>query len=363
MRNLASVQRIQWLRPIEGRDRIELAGVLGWQVIVKKGEFHIGELCVYIEIDSILPEKPEFEFLRSKNFRIRTMKMAGVLSQGIVFPLDILPPDVVEQAAEGDDVTSVLGIKKWEPYEEPVREEKEPKKRSKLLTLMYKVPFLRLIARALSPKKAKRAAWPSFITKTDETRVQNMPWIFDDRTIEYQVTEKVDGQSGTFFLRKKHLWSYEFGVCSRNCRLAKPDDSSYWYVAKKYHIEEVLRTMMKRFPHAKWIAIQGECVGPGIQGNKYKFKERDLFCFNLIIDGIRMDNIGARKLITLYGMQWVPTVDDHYFLPNNIDELLAFATAESVFGNTLREGIVLRNYQRNISFKAVSNEFLMKWKE
>lgn len=362
MRKLASIQRIEWLRPIEGRDRIELAGVLGWQVIVKNGEFHIGELCIYVEIDSILPEKPEFEFLRSKNFRIKTMKMAGVLSQGIVFPLDILPPDVIEKAAVGDDVTNILGITKWEPYAESAPEPK--KKRSKWIMLMYRIPFLRPLARKLTSDRSKRNKWPDFIVKTDETRVQNMPWVFDDRSIEYQVTEKVDGQSGTFFVEKRLPGVYDFGVCSRNFRLAKPDSSSYWYVAKKYNMKQTLLNMMKqKFPNAKWIAIQGECVGPGIQGNKYKFKDRDLYCFNLIVDGTKLDNIKGREIAKEYGLQWVPTVDDYFRLPETLDDLLAFATSDSVFGNTLREGIVLRNYSRNISFKAVSNEFLMKWKE
>lgn len=112
MRTLASIKEIAALHPIEGKDRIELAVIDGWSVIVKKNEFQVGDRCVYCEIDSVLPEKPEFEFLRNKNFRIKTMKMGGVISQGICFPLSILPES---EYKVGDDVTDIMGVKQYEP--------------------------------------------------------------------------------------------------------------------------------------------------------------------------------------------------------------------------------------------------------
>lgn len=210
MRKLASIKEISDLIPIEGRDRIELAIIDGWQVIVKKGEFSRGDKCVYIEIDSVLPEKPEFEFLRSKGFRIRTMKMAGVISQGICFPLSILPEGEYELE---QDVSDIIGVKQYEktiddaPTETPYKSPKYPK------WLMRWGWFRELVSR--SSKKASRA-FPDFISKTDETRLQNMPWILKNKS-PMICTEKIDGQSGTFALvRREGLFGrkYEYIVCS-----------------------------------------------------------------------------------------------------------------------------------------------------
>ena len=223
MRKLASIKEVSDLITIEGRDRIELAIIDGWQVIVKKGEFSRGDKCVYIEIDSVLPEKPEFEFLRSKDFRIRTMKMAGVISQGICFPLSILPEGEYELER---DVSDIIGVKQYEktiddaPTETPYRPSKYPK------WLMRWGWFRKLVSR--SNKKASRA-FPDFISKTDETRLQNMPWILKNKS-PMVCTEKIDGQSGTFALVcHKGLFGrkYEYIVCSRNRRLYEGDDSSY----------------------------------------------------------------------------------------------------------------------------------------
>jgi len=175
MRKLASIQRIKAIEPIPNADAIVKATVLGWQVVVKKDEFTVGDFCVYAEIDSVFPEKPEFEFLRNKHFRIRTVKMRGQISQGICFPLSILPQDI--PIGEGYDVTEALGIVKYEP---PIP--------SDLVGVV-------------------KGMFPSFIPKTDETRVQVLQELLDEHQGKAcYVTEKVDGTSATFYIRDGGVW-------------------------------------------------------------------------------------------------------------------------------------------------------------
>lgn len=188
MRQLASIKEVSALYPIEGKDRIELAQIDGWRVIVKKGEFNVGSKCVYVEIDSVLPEVEQFEFLRNKNFRIKTMKMAGVVSQGICFPLDILPK---KNYNIGEDVTDVLGIKQYEPTMDTERDAGDKKAVSpKYPKWLMRFKWFRQIAYKCDHREGK--GFPSFISKTDETRIQNMPFILSDKR-PFIVTEKVDG--------------------------------------------------------------------------------------------------------------------------------------------------------------------------
>lgn len=206
MRKLASIKIISDILPIEGKDRIGLAIIDGWSVIVQKDQYEAGGKCIYVEIDSILPEKPEFEFLRKNNFRIKTMKMAGVISQGICFPLSILPEKKGGYEV-GEDVTDVIGIKQYEKTmdREPAVENSSQKKVKYPHFLMRMSWFRKLVL----PKKADKG-FPTFISKTDETRIQNMPYILKDKR-EWIATEKIDGQSGTFCLvRHKSRVSYLF---------------------------------------------------------------------------------------------------------------------------------------------------------
>lgn len=360
MRKLASIKSISDLMPIEGKDRIELAAVDGWHVIVKKGEFQIGGKCVYIEIDSVLPEKPEFEFLRSKNFRIKTMKMAGVISQGICFPLSILPQKKSGEYELDEDVTEIIGVTQYEatmdkdPAPRPAQKNKWPK------WLMRFAWFRKLV---LPKKQAK--GFPSFISKTDETRIQNMPFILSCK-VPLIATEKIDGQSGSFalvhhkrkipFLKDK----YEYIVCSRNLRLWTKDNSSYWSVSEKYNIPEKLRSMIGDKP---WVAIQGECIAPKVQGNKYKVEEPDLYVFNVIYPEGRVGSLEAKEICERIGLKFVPIVDTHYVLPNTVDEVLAYAHGQSAIGDTIREGLVIRGEDGRLSFKAVDPLFLLKYDE
>lgn len=368
MRKLATIQQISALHPIEGKDRIELAIVKGWQVIVRKGEYQVGDLTIFVEPDSLLPEKPEFEFLRPKKFRIKTMKMGGVLSQGICFEPTLLPVKPNGSSYEVDeDVTDLLGVKKYEPYAEEEAEPPKPQKQSKFRQFLFSHAVTRPLAKfLLRPKKKEWFSFPSFVSKTDETRIQNMPFILDRKDLAFVVREKVDGQSGTFFLKrlpKRFPWSkkrFDFGVCSRNRRLFTPDRSSYWQVAQRYSIEDVLHRLIGDH---EWVCIQGECIASNVQGNKYHVTEPDLYCFNLIYPVGKVHCVEAEPLLAGYGLKWAPLVCARYTLPDTVGEMLDFATGQSQLYPTLREGVVLRNYEYNISFKAVSPDFLIKHDE
>ena len=357
MRHLASVQQIDALEPIPGKDRIALATVLGWRVIVQKADYNVGDQCVYIEIDSVLPEKPEFEFLRSKNFRIKTMKMAGVISQGICFPMSILPPD---QYTLGQDVTDLIGVKQYEPeMDDPVQQTNSNSgKLDKFPKFLRKQAWFRKLI--LRQKRKSKEAFPAFISKTDEIRIQTAPWMLSDPT-PYTFTEKIDGTSGTFALVKhKHLFrtTYEYIVCSRNRRLPVNDGSIYWQVSDKYKIKEKLMNMIG---DREWVAIQGECIGPKIQGNKYNVQEPFLYVFNLLNDWGRAPSLRAKGTLGCYGLDFVPIVAEKAKLPATVEDMLAIAHGESALAHTLREGLVCRSIDGKQSFKAVDPEFLLKY--
>lgn len=359
MRKLATIREVSDIMPIEGRDRIVLATVDGWHVIVTKEDFHVGTKCVYCEIDSVLPEKPEFEFLRPKKFRIRTMKMAGVISQGICFPLSVLPPKSDGSEYEvGEDVTEIIGVKQYEETMDTGDRELPAKNKKKYPAFLMRFAWFRKL---VLPNK-KKGGFPSFVSKTDEERIQNMPWVLKDKQ-EWVATEKIDGQSGTFALVKhKGLFrtKYEYIVCSRNLRLGNHDGSSYWQVSDKYQIENALKNMIG---NREWIALQGECIGPKIQKNKYGVKDCDLFIFNLIYPSNRVGSRLAKSICEQHGLNFVPIIDEHVVLPDTVDEVLAYAHGKSQLADTLREGIVFRTQDGKQSFKAVDPEFLLKWSE
>lgn len=357
-RVLAHIEKIEWIKPIKGKDRIALAGVLGWTVIVQKADYEEGQKCIFCEIDSVFPEKPEFEFLRNKKFRIKTMKMGGVLSQGICFPLSILPEGVYDI---GDDVTKVLGLTQYEPTMD--KEEFESRENANVIarfpSFLMRIKWFRKL---VLPRKMEKG-FPNFISKTDETRIQNAPFYLD-MNCNYVATEKVDGQSGTFTLqrnRRKYFWkkdTYDFAVCSRNLRKWKKDTSSFWYVAEKYKIEDVL---YKLIGDNEWVAIQGECVAPNVQGNKYHVKEPDLYVFNLVYPSRRIGSVEAKKILAKYGLKFVPIIAESVSLNGmDVQGVLGYATGKSQLYDTLMEGIVFRSIDGKQSFKAVSPEFLIK---
>lgn len=355
MRKLATIQRIDDIKPIEGKDRIGLATIKGWQVIVQKADYDPGDLCIYVEIDSVMPEEPEFEFLRSKNFRIRTMKMAGYISQGICFPLSILPVRAAGYAVD-DDVTELLGVKQYAPtMDTEANTISQPKKKYPRWLMRFK-----LFRRLIGVKKRSTNTFPDFLEKTDEPRIQNVPVMLQDKE-PHVVTEKIDGCSATYALvRHKRVLlrdKYEFLVCSRNLTLRTEDGSIYWQVAVKYDIEKKLKGMIG---NRDWIAIQGECIGPKIQGNKYHVSEARFFVFNVITPMGRMGSVNARDYVGTRDLDFVPILDKRYTLPDTVQEMLEYAHGKSKLCDTLREGVVIRSQDGTKSFKAVDPEFLLK---
>lgn len=365
MRKLATIRAISKVMPIKGKDRVELAVVDGWTCMVSKADgFKEGSRCVFCEPDSVFPPTDQWEFLKKYNYRIKTQKFKdadgnAVYSQGLVLPLTTPQIKVLSNLTVGTDVTEVLGITQYEDTMD--------KDTPSLPTRKYPEWLMRYawFRKLVLPKKVS-GKWPEFVSKTDEERIQNCPSIVDLDT-EWIATEKVDGQSGTFaVVRHKHLFwnTYEFIVCSRNLRKPRPDGTSYWKVAEKYKIESVLTNYLKRNRDLDWVALQGECVAPNVQGNKYRVTEADLYVFNFITKYGRYNSVVAKTLLENTGIKFVPIVEERLDLHGKtVDDILKYATGKSQLADTLREGIVFRSTDGRHSFKAVSPEFLIKHNE
>ncbi|MBX7227306.1 MAG: RNA ligase (ATP) [Chitinophagales bacterium] len=342
MRNLASIQKIKALEPISGADSIEKATILGWNVVVKKGDFQVGDLCVYCEIDSLFPNTEDFDFLKPRGMRIRTIRLRGQVSQGICFPFDIVKNYglIPTELSEGQDITEALGIIKYEP---PIPAE---------LAGLVKGNF------------------PSFIPKTDETRVQVLQDLLDAYIgTPCYVAEKLDGSSVTYFIKDGI-----FGVCSRNLELLETENNTLWKVARTLQIEEKLRSLNKD------CALQGELIGEGIQGNKYKLKGQTAIFFNFFdIQNYAYASFEALKnILSALKLSMVPVIDAHFHLINDIEALVALSQMRSQLNpQTWCEGIVIRPleemnevayskgllHQNRVSFKVINPEFLIKYNE
>ena len=373
-RKLAYIARIEEILPIENADKIEVARVGGWKVVVKKDEFKVGDLVVYIEIDSRVPsDREEFAFLADRKYKVKSIKLRGQVSQGLIMPMSILPKG---EYAEGDDVTKILGITKIEedykvpPESDEMRLKHYHKKLAQkkwFKSLMKYGWFRKLAFKFLIPKK-KKTGWPMWVTKSDSERCQNMLWVLQDKS-KFYVSEKIDGTSTTFTLYKDK-GKLKFMVCSRNVVQDTPDrkcfyeelGNVYWEMAIKYNIEEKMKKMFKEVGAKEHITIQGETYGEGIQKNKYHLKGRDLAIFNFYIDGEYMNPRDMRTLMEKYELPLVPIVSYNYVLPDTFDELMKFSTGKSQLYDTLREGYVFKSFDGKINFKCVSNDFLLKWK-
>lgn len=374
MRKLAHIEKIEWKRPIEGADRIELVGVLGWQCIAKVSEFNTGDLCVYIEIDSIVDkENPDFSFLEKRNYKIKTMKMKGVLSQGIVFPLSILPNDKTYKV--GDDVTSTLKITQIEddvpkPKKsnslQSIKQRHKKLFKNKVFLWFMKYRWFRNIAIKILTPKRKPKQFPDWIVKTDEVRLQNMPFVLEEYKDKPMIlTEKLDGTSTSFGLKKIKKRKFDFAVCSRNVRQEDItqqtyfEDNVYHIIAKQYDIKNVLMQILREY-NATTVVLQGETIGEAIQKNKYGLKDIDFYGFNLVIDGKKIDSSIATDIVHRFGIKWVPIIDASFKLLPTVDEMIAYADGKSTIADTLREGLVIRDHDNTISFKCISNQFLLK---
>lgn len=339
MRKMATLRRVKELSPIPGADAIEVASVDGWKVVVKKGEFSVGDLAVYCEIDSWIPNSiapflsrgntpREYEGIPGE--RLRSIKLKGQISQGL-----LLKPDVDEKSAlkigeitfpceEGYDVSEFLGIKKWE------------------------APVPAQLAGVV------KGNFPGFIPKTDQERVQNLvndlvTWRNSGFT--WEVTEKLDGSSMTVYFNRG-----EMGVCSRNLDLKESDTNTFWLTARKSGILEKLQSLNRN------IAIQGELIGEGIQKNRYNVKGHDFFAFDIydIDTGEYLSPLHRVQMLDNLSIKKVPLISSHKEFRPNVDEILTFAESVSKLHNTEREGIVFKCNESRISFKAISNKFLLK---
>ena len=338
-RKLASIQTILSLSPIVGADAILLAKVLGWELVVKKTEFQVGDRCVYFEIDSVLPIAQWNDHLRkepNKPLRIKTIRLRGQLSQGLAMPLSIIPTGEYEM---GQDVTTLVGVTKYEPVV-PAH-----------LSGMAKGNF------------------PEFLHKTDETRLQSEPRVLDEAISKGLVlvgTLKMDGTSFTAYRRDD-----EFGVCSRNLDLKETEGNAHWRMARKLKLEEILRSEPRN------LSIQGEICGPSIQANRLGLSESKLYLFNLFdIDaGKYLSHTELSAFAEKHMLNMVPTVYRLDFGgvvgPRDVNHLLDIANNLNYDNGTPAEGIVWRSMcetysdvlKGRMSFKTISNRFLEKYKE
>jgi len=395
-RKLAHIEIITALNSIEGADKIEVAEVLGWQCVVKKGEFKVGEKIIYIEVDSVMPEKPEYEFLRDRKFRIRTIRLKGQISQGLILPLRTIHTSLDTMLTSpdkiGDDVTEILGITKYlfpsEREEINQQERRFANDKNKLRKFMMRYSWFRKLWRRYVEGYKELRRWPYWCTHTDEERIQNIPHVikqFADK--EVYITEKIDYQSGTWtgkmiqnptpiigkFLPKK----YQFVVCSRNLT-TNDKNSLYWKIAKKYNLEQILK-------ENPTLTIQGEQGASNVQGNKYGIKEPTMWVFN-IIDHEKNYHYNWTELQSFclkYSLQTVPILEYYdsikvkdgrnmtYYpklsrLGSTVQELVEFSKSKSVLADIPREGIVVRcieNGQKLLSFKVINPDFLLKYND
>lgn len=345
-RVMARVVRVDAINPIEGADKIELAQIGGWKVVVKKGEFQVDRLAVYCEIDSFIPHtiapfltKPgQFPkvYNNVEGQRLRTVKLRGQISQGLLLPAMVAVvafdgskfdegQELSEFFYEGQDVTELLGIQKWEPPQE---------------------------FRAANTK----GNFPYFIPKTDQERIQNLSRSLEKWNAEkhqWQVTEKIDGSSMTVFYKDG-----EVGVCSRNLELKDDGTSTFWETAKSEGLVEKLIAVGKN------IALQGELIGGQIQGNAYKV---DKFQFHLY----DIFDIDAQQYLTpkdvegtalQLNIRHVPVLEQFTTFDVRMEDLIAYAEGKSVVGaKPEREGLVFKSLtEPGTSFKVISNKWLLK---
>lgn len=331
MRKLATIRKVDAIKPIDGADAIELAVFGGWQVVVKKSqEIKPGMSVVYCEIDSVFPEKPQYEFLRQDKFRLKTKKFRGAVSQGLVFKIEEILNDGMFK--DGDDITELLGITLYEPP----------------------------VPASISGEVA--GPYPGSVPKTDEERVQNID-VTELYGIDFLVTEKLDGTSCSFILDEKG-----FHVCGRNWEYLETPDQTFWKLAKQYGIEDKLKKYQS--DSGCYLALQGEVIGNGIQSNGYNMKGQDIFIFNIfnITRQHYLSSAEYKKMSSDFGLKTVPVIEEKLSIKGRThDDFLKYAEGKSALNpQTEREGVVFRSVEQTernqgkISFKAISNKYLLK---
>ena len=344
MRKLASIQRIWKIESIEGADRIELAHVLGWQCVINKGQFRPMDIGVYFEIDSFLPIRPEYEFLRASSykntnimgegFRLRTLRFRGQLSQGLLLPLSQFP-EIPPDAAVGSDVTTLLGIRKWEI------EERATTGGTAIGPLPYDIPH------------------------TDETRVQEEPSLIQAFAgLEYYITTKMDGSSHSIGIDEDG-----FHVTGHNYEYKDDGKSSFYELVKTRNYRERMESYVSMLK-LRTLTIQGEFCAPGIQQNRLRLSNPEWYVFTIRENGKR---VGLKRMLLIcqaLGLTPVPVEETGIDLPfkyPTVEALLDRADGDYPNGGK-KEGIVIRPTEpvfcplisASLSMKIVSNKYLLK---
>ena len=378
-RALAYVVTIDEIKPIDGYDRVEYARTNGWWVIIGKADnLQVGDKCVYFEVDSkVNSEDERFAFLEKRNYKIKTQRMCKVISQGLLMPLSVFPE--LGDVDVNTDVTDKLKVTYAVEEDNARKGNGDPNAKYKSMAARHQKIFKQKWARWMmrrswgrkimffffGKKKDNPRGFPTFVSKTDEERVENQPWrIGDGKT--YLATEKLDGTSCTYALERKGRNKFEFYVCSRNVRQQDEkqecyhDHNIYWDLAFKYNIEQHLKDFLNQFPQLQWVCIQGEGVG-SVQGNPLKLTEDDLYVFNFKESQTgRWSSMAGAGQVREWGMKWVPILGEVQ-MPDTMEELKVLATGKSkVNPDVMREGIVYRSLDGSDSFKNVSREYLLK---
>ena len=409
-RELAYVTTIEKLVPIEGKDRVECAIVGGWSVMVRKGIYQEGDPAVYIEIDSLAPANDErFSFLEKYKYRIKTQKFKGFYSQGLLLSAEELgwekdsaqfcggawllrDSDGEEHFADVKDsmfVTKKLGITYYEP-EDQKRKAPSADKYKKMaqrypaifqksfIKWLYKRDWGKKLLFIFFGKKKDSRNWPQWVVKTDEERIENLPWILKDKDTKWFATEKIDGTSTTFTLKRnnKVFGKDEYYVCSRNVVFDTPekaenncyyDTNVYLEMNEKYNMRQVLGKILALDDSLAFVTIQGETYGESVQKRIYGLKGRDLAVFNVIFgyrngEVIRLNPQAMKELMDKYEVPTVPILNTEYVLPDTVEELRNYVNSEtSKIDGEMKEGIVFRSNDGKRSFKCVSPEYLIKY--
>ena len=391
-RALAYTALVEEIREIPGYDRVEHARVGGWWIIVAKADnIKPGDVCIYFEVDSKVPATDErFAFLEKRNYKVKTLKMCKVFSQGLLMPIALFP-EIDANTCIHTDVTDLLGIK-YAVDEDNERKAAKVNKDKKYQSMaarhakLFKKPFFRWMMRRewgrkllfvfFGKKKDNPRCWPTGkfpgVSKTDQERCENMVWILDDKT-PWIRTQKCDGTSGTYILERKGKNKYEFYVCSRNVRMADRNqecfygsDNYYWEAAIKYDIENKMRQYLENNPELTFVCWQGEICGPGIQKNPHGLKELHLFCFHWTDDKGRYDIRIAAENWHRYNMEVVPIDEEEYILPDDFEEFKI--TADGYYNPSACEGLTKQKREGYVyyntknpeqSFKNVSRAYLL----
>ena len=404
-RELAYVAIIDAIKPIPGSDNCECAIIGGWHVMVRKNEFKVGDPAIYFEIDSYLdPSNSAFSFMEKKKYKVKTQRYTfggkgNFISQGLLmsaanfgwtiekhnYGYSIHEPNGAEHNAENESrfLTKQLNVTYAVP-EDNARKANSVDKYKKMAQRNGKLfshqPFKWLMKREWGRKllftffgrKKDKTSWPAWVKKTDEERIENLPYLFKDKS-SWIATEKIDGTSTTFTLRrgKGFFKKDEFYICSRNVCFDKPDKNCFYetnvYIemAEKYDIYNKMKYLLEtEYKNCDWITIQGETYGAGIQKRDYHMTEHNFMAFNLITSNYGRENSLIMKdiLEKENGIPCVPIINDSYTLPDTLEELREFVDSDtSVIDGEIREGIVFRSYDGSRSFKCVSPTYLMKY--